>query len=84
MGKLREKESIKCKKMENVKCIDTTIYAYKIKLCTLLLITAHQCGYFLEIIMLFTKIEKIKQNKLRGLSPRANYTDRATAACRRS
>jgi hypothetical protein len=22
--------------------------------------------------------------KLRGLSPRANYTDRATAACRRS
>jgi hypothetical protein len=25
-----------------------------------------------------------KQNKLHGLSPRANYTDRATAACRRS
>jgi hypothetical protein len=25
-----------------------------------------------------------KTNKLRGLSPRANYTDRATAACRRS
>jgi hypothetical protein len=25
-----------------------------------------------------------KQNKLRGLSPRANYTDRATAACRRN
>jgi hypothetical protein len=25
-----------------------------------------------------------KQNKLRGLSPRANYTDRAIAACRRS
>jgi hypothetical protein len=24
------------------------------------------------------------QNKLRGLSPQANYTDRATAACRRS
>jgi hypothetical protein len=23
-------------------------------------------------------------NTLRGLSPRANYTDRATAACRRS
>jgi hypothetical protein len=23
-------------------------------------------------------------NKLHGLSPRANYTDRATAACRRS
>jgi hypothetical protein len=23
-------------------------------------------------------------NKLRGLSPQANYTDRATAACRRS
>jgi hypothetical protein len=25
-----------------------------------------------------------KQNKLHGLSLRANYTDRATAACRRS
>jgi hypothetical protein len=25
-----------------------------------------------------------KLNKLRGLSPRANYTDRATAACRLS
>jgi hypothetical protein len=26
----------------------------------------------------------LKKNKLHGLSPRANYTDRATAACRRS
>jgi hypothetical protein len=26
----------------------------------------------------------IKTNKLHGLTPRANYTDRATAACRRS
>jgi hypothetical protein len=25
-----------------------------------------------------------KQTKLRGMSPRANHTDRATAACRRS
>jgi hypothetical protein len=25
-----------------------------------------------------------KKKKLHGLSPRANYTDRATAACRRS
>jgi hypothetical protein len=28
--------------------------------------------------------EDHKQNKLRGFSPPANYTDRATAACRRS
>jgi hypothetical protein len=27
---------------------------------------------------------KTKKTKLHGLSPRANYTDRATAACRRS
>jgi hypothetical protein len=27
---------------------------------------------------------KLKLFKLHGLSPRANYTDRATAACRRS
>jgi hypothetical protein len=26
----------------------------------------------------------LKKTKLRGLSPRVNYTDRATAACRRS
>jgi hypothetical protein len=26
----------------------------------------------------------IKKTKLHGLSPRANYTDKATAACRRS
>jgi hypothetical protein len=25
-----------------------------------------------------------KTNKLRGMSPQANYTDRVTAACRRS
>jgi hypothetical protein len=29
-------------------------------------------------------ITKLKKTKLHGLSPRANYTDRATAACRRS
>jgi hypothetical protein len=28
--------------------------------------------------------QKQQTNKLRGLSPRANYTDRETAACRRS
>jgi hypothetical protein len=27
---------------------------------------------------------KQKQNKLRDFSPQANYTDRATAACRRN
>jgi hypothetical protein len=30
------------------------------------------------------KITKKKKTKLHGLSPRENYTDRATAACRRS
>jgi hypothetical protein len=29
-------------------------------------------------------VKFISKNKLRGLSPRTNYTDRATAACRRS
>jgi hypothetical protein len=29
-------------------------------------------------------VEKTKKTKLHGLSPRANYTDRETAACRRS
>ena len=31
-----------------------------------------------------TQIVVFKKKKLRGLSPRANYTDRATAAGRRS
>jgi hypothetical protein len=30
------------------------------------------------------EVHKTKQNKIRGLSQQANYTDRATAACRRS
>jgi hypothetical protein len=30
------------------------------------------------------KIKKKLKTKLRGFSPQANYTDRATAACRRS
>jgi hypothetical protein len=29
-------------------------------------------------------IPLVKQKKLQGFSPQANYTDRATAACRRS
>jgi hypothetical protein len=34
---------------------------------------------------LYGKNNNINKNKqLRGLSPQANYTDRATAACRRS
>jgi hypothetical protein len=37
------------------------------------------------VIVATNKITTTKQtNKLHGLSPRANYTDRATAACRRS
>jgi hypothetical protein len=30
------------------------------------------------------RLDDLKKTKLRGLSPRANYTDRAAAACRRS
>jgi hypothetical protein len=36
-------------------------------------------------VYIFMEIQtKTKKNKLHGLSPRANYTDRATVACRRS
>jgi hypothetical protein len=44
----------------------------------------------IEIIHILFKVvpklflPKNKTNKLHGLSPQANYTDRATAACRRS
>jgi hypothetical protein len=34
--------------------------------------------------VVLSSIKTNKQNKLHGLSPRANYTDRATAACPRS
>jgi hypothetical protein len=38
----------------------------------------------LEVVFIFSHEPRIKKaTKLRGLSPRANYTDRATAACRR-
>jgi hypothetical protein len=34
--------------------------------------------------MVAVRKKKKKKKKLHGLSPQANYTDRATAACRRS
>jgi hypothetical protein len=41
-----------------------------------------KCLY--PLLSLNTESQQNKQNKLHGLSPRANYTDRATTACRRS
>jgi hypothetical protein len=44
-------------------------------------------SYAGDVNLLGHYIDTIKKNtktKLHGLSPRANYTDRATAACRRS
>jgi hypothetical protein len=38
---------------------------------------------FLSVTPISQKLKK-KKTKLRGTSPQANYTDRATAACRRS
>jgi hypothetical protein len=43
---------------------------------------AAYCISHIYIRILSKKTEK--KNKRRGLSPQANYTDRATAACRRS
>jgi hypothetical protein len=37
-----------------------------------------------ERSMLLVKTLVAKKTKLRGLTPQANYTDRATASCRRS
>jgi hypothetical protein len=39
-----------------------------------------------QLVMQFCSIssDTVKKNKLRGFSPQTNYTDRATAACRRS
>jgi hypothetical protein len=41
------------------------------------------CACRFDMQYLF-KMNKTKKTKLHGLSPRANYTDRATAACRQS
>jgi hypothetical protein len=38
----------------------------------------------MEIPHILQPYIKTKQSKLRGMSPRANYTDLETAACRRS
>jgi hypothetical protein len=37
-----------------------------------------------SVILIAPAIVRKLKKKLHGLSPRANYTDRATAACRRS
>jgi hypothetical protein len=39
-------------------------------------------GGIINPFIKWIKQNKEKQNKLRGFSPQANYTDRATAACR--
>jgi hypothetical protein len=39
---------------------------------------------YLQTLLPTYYIVELKKKNLRGLSPRANYTDRATAACRRS
>ena len=41
------------------------------------------CPY-IKIPVLAVRTTSLKKKKLRGLSPRANYTDRAAAAGRRS
>jgi hypothetical protein len=38
----------------------------------------------LSLMQLAPLLSVARQKKLRGLSPQANYTDRATATCRRS
>jgi hypothetical protein len=43
---------------------------------------AAEINYVLYNIILL--VSNLTLKKLHGLSPRANYTDRATAACRRS
>jgi hypothetical protein len=54
--------------------------SYKVLSIIIIIIIITWPKYTFELLKLNTKIK----NKLRGLSPRANYTDRATAACRRS
>jgi hypothetical protein len=46
-----------------------------------LLLSARSMYSYIQLHLLNIHLEK---KKLHGLSPRANYTDRATAACRRS
>jgi hypothetical protein len=44
---------------------------------------SHKFHHYKTHTKYFTRTKKLK-TKLHGLSPRANYTDRATAACRRN
>jgi hypothetical protein len=48
--------------------------------CTFLVLSSAKCRVTREV----PEEDRRSKNKLHGLSPRANYTDRATAACRRS
>jgi hypothetical protein len=42
-----------------------------------------QASIWLELVIINILLEE-SSKKLRGLSPQANYTDQATAACRQS
>jgi hypothetical protein len=50
-----------------------------------LVIFLKECRFlYIELRQYTALIKKIYKNKLRGFSPQVNYTDRETAACRRS
>jgi hypothetical protein len=55
--------------------LQVCLYFYFVNNCEM---NGDQVAFYLTWSVLFIK------KKLHGLSPRANYTDRATAACRRS
>jgi hypothetical protein len=44
----------------------------------------HNLLHYTDLHLSHIWLLKLKKTKLHGLSPRANYTDRATAACQRS
>ena len=73
--KAKEKADQKINKRENITCNATEVKKQEEKL-KIQFCKAHRNGMAVQII--------VTKTKLRGFSPRANHTDRAAAAGRRS
>jgi hypothetical protein len=86
-----------CRECGNIDRSDLIMYSIRNELMMITIYTenalsCHQKDFIIGIenrisepsLKIMYMVLVLKQNKLRGLGPRAKYTDRATAACQRS
>jgi hypothetical protein len=72
------------REMNNVLSVSESVYLISNSPVFMIEITYNLHCYWALYIFIFFSEQYKQTNKLRSFSPQANYTDRATASCRRS